>query len=157
MTLKEILKITHGKIISGEKTNKELGKICIDSRKIEKNDIFVAIKGNKTDGNLYINEVLNKASLIITEKKIKTNSKTPILKVFNAKKGSILTKHFIDNYEKFKNSSTVITLVATTLVSASEVAVISITLSPLTLLAVSLPSESIVANSEPLFTSHKTV
>ena len=101
MTLKEILKITHGKIISGEKTNKELGKICIDSREIEKNDIFVAIKGNKTDGNLYINEVLNKASLIITEKKIKTNSKTPILKVFNAKNsiikiGKYKRKKYID-------------------------------------------------------------
>ena len=72
----------------------------------------------------------------------------PIVSTFNASSISWVNSGF---------ATIVITLVATTLVSASEVAVTSITLSPLTLLAVSLPSESIVANSEPLFTSHKTV
>jgi len=85
MTLKEILKTTHGKIISGEKTNKETGKICIDSRIIEPNDIFIAFKGNKTDGTKYIKDVINKASVIITEKKIKIDNKTPIIKVRNVK------------------------------------------------------------------------
>ena len=68
MTLKEILKITHGKIISGESVDKETGKICIDSRLIEKNDIFIALKGNRTDGNKYIDDVIDKASIIITNK-----------------------------------------------------------------------------------------
>ena len=83
MTLKEILKITHGKIISGENINKETGKICIDSRIIEKNDIFITLKGNKTDGFKYIDEVIDKASLIITDKRIKRKNKTPIIRVKN--------------------------------------------------------------------------
>lgn len=83
MTLKEILKITHGKIISGESVDKETGKICIDSRLIEKNDIFIALKGNRTDGNKYIDDVIDKASIIITNKNEKRNHKTPIIKVKN--------------------------------------------------------------------------
>lgn len=83
MTLKEILKITHGKIISGENINKETGKICIDSRIIEKNDIFITLKGNKTNGSKYIDEVIDKASLIITDKRIRRKNKTPIIRVKN--------------------------------------------------------------------------
>ena len=86
MTLKEILKITKGKIISGEKKDKETGKICIDSRIIEKNDIFITLKGNKTDGSKYIDEVIDKASLIITDKKIRKKNKTPIIRVKNTLK-----------------------------------------------------------------------
>lgn len=98
MTLKEIIKTTHGKIISGEKINKETGKICIDSRTIEPNDIFIALKGNKTDGTKYIKDVINKASVIITEKKIKLENKTPIIKVRNA----ILALQKIGIYNRIK-------------------------------------------------------
>ena len=47
--------------------------------------LFIALKGNKTDGTKYIKDVINKASVIITEKKIKLENKTPIIKVRNAK------------------------------------------------------------------------
>lgn len=86
MNLNEILKITKGKIISGEHINKEVGKICIDSRNIEKNDIFIALKGNKTNGLNFIDEIIDKASIIITNKKIKRKNKTPIIKVKNTVK-----------------------------------------------------------------------
>jgi len=99
MTLKEILKITKGKIISGNKKNKETGKICIDSRTIEKNDIFITLKGNKTNGYNYIKDVTEIASVIITNKKIKTKSKTPIIKVKNTKKA--LQKIGIYNRKKY--------------------------------------------------------
>lgn len=89
MTLKEILKITKGKIISGKKENIEVGKICIDSRVIEKNDIFITLQGKNTNGYKYIEEVIDKASLIITNKKIKLKNKTPIIRVRNTKKALI--------------------------------------------------------------------
>ncbi len=45
--------------------------ISFDSSKIRKNDIFFAIKGNKFDGNNYINIAIKKgAKVIVTEKKI---------------------------------------------------------------------------------------
>ena len=99
MTLKEILKITKGRIISGKKNNIEVGKICIDSRNIEKGDIFVALQGKKTNGNKYIENVINTSSLIITEKKIKLKNKTPIIKVKNAKKA--IKKIGIYNRKKY--------------------------------------------------------
>ena len=99
MTINEILKATHGKIISGDKKDIEAGKICIDSRKIEPNDIFIALKGNKTNGSKYINEAIKKASVIITEKRIKTKSATPIIKVKNSKKS--LQKIGIYNRNKY--------------------------------------------------------
>lgn len=89
MNLREVIKVTHGLIISGERKNKEVGKICIDSRKIEKGDIFVAIRGKNTNGNKYIEDVIEKASLVITDGFAISKSTTPILKVFNAKKAII--------------------------------------------------------------------
>lgn len=101
MTLHELLKITKGKIVSGEKKNKEIGKICIDSRIIEKNDTFITIKGNKIDSYIYIKDIINVASAVITNKKIKLKNKTPIIKVKNTKKaitqiGKYNRKKYID-------------------------------------------------------------
>lgn len=101
MNLREVIKVTHGIIISGERKNREVGKICIDSRNIEKGDIFVAMRGQNTNGNKYIENVIEKASLIITDKFVISKSKTPILKVFNVKKaitniGKYNRKKYID-------------------------------------------------------------
>ena len=67
MRLGNLLKST------GKKHNKISVKgISFDSRKVKKNDIFFAIKGNKTSGTKFINEALLKgASAIVSSKKIK--------------------------------------------------------------------------------------
>ena len=45
--------------------------ISSDSSKVKKNDIFFAIKGNKIDGNNFIDEAIKKgARIIVSEKKI---------------------------------------------------------------------------------------
>ena len=45
--------------------------ITFDSNKVKKNSIFFAIKGNKFDGNDFINQAIeNGAKIIISEKKI---------------------------------------------------------------------------------------
>ena len=45
--------------------------ISFDSSRIKKNDIFFAIKGNKFDGNNYIETAIKKgAKVIVSEKKI---------------------------------------------------------------------------------------
>ena len=74
MNINELIKSTKG-ILNGKiNLNKKIGKIKIDSRKIEPGDIFIAIKGENHDGNNYINEAINKeALLIISEKKLNTN------------------------------------------------------------------------------------
>ena len=53
--------------------------ISFDSSKVKKNNIFFAIKGNKFDGNNYIDKAIkNGAKIIITEKKI-NNDKQNII------------------------------------------------------------------------------
>ena len=55
---------------------KILNKISIDSNKINKNDLFIAIEGERTDGHLYINDAIaNGASTIVVNKKTMVNTK----------------------------------------------------------------------------------
>ena len=62
--------------------------ISFDSRKIKKQDIFFAVKGNKTSGVKFINDALSKgASAIVSSKKIKyTNPQTPLILVEDVRK-----------------------------------------------------------------------
>ena len=49
---------------------------AFNSREVKKNYIFFAIKGNKFDGNNFINDAINRgARIIISEKKLKINKK----------------------------------------------------------------------------------
>ena len=64
--------------------NKKINKIEFDSRNIQKNDIFIAIKGNNFDGNDFLAEAIKKGSIYcITDKNI--NNKKCI-KVLDIKK-----------------------------------------------------------------------
>jgi len=59
--------------------------ISFDSRKVKKNYIFFAIKGNKTTGLKFINEAISRgASVIVSNKKIK--NKIPLLLVKDVRK-----------------------------------------------------------------------
>jgi UDP-N-acetylmuramoyl-L-alanyl-D-glutamate--2,6-diaminopimelate ligase len=60
--LKELLEILPSKEISGE-TDFDLKKIEYDSRKINEDDLFVAIPGFKEDGRKYIDSALKKGAL----------------------------------------------------------------------------------------------
>ena len=58
-------------ILRSEVTNSSsIDGISIDSRTINKNELFIAIKGDSHDGHLFINDAIkNGASLIISENK----------------------------------------------------------------------------------------
>lgn len=73
MNLDNILKnITYKKVINRQ--NFEINKVCIDTRKIKPNDLFVGIKGKKYDGNKLFKEALIKgASICILESIIETD------------------------------------------------------------------------------------
>ena len=52
--LKEILyKVKITKVIGS--TTIGVSKLCIDSRQIKPNDLFIAIKGNSINGHIFIN------------------------------------------------------------------------------------------------------
>ena len=55
--LKEILyKVKITKVIGS--TSIGVSKLCIDSRQIKPNDLFIAIKGNSIDGHNFINKAI---------------------------------------------------------------------------------------------------
>ena len=69
--------------------NIQIKNIVIDSKKIKKGDLFIAIKGKKFDGHKFIDEaVKNGASAVISEKK-KVVSNYPIIFVNDTKKSLI--------------------------------------------------------------------
>lgn len=55
LTIKEILKITQGKLLCGDE-NKEIKTYSKDTRTIQKGDCYVGIKGETFDGNHYYEE-----------------------------------------------------------------------------------------------------
>jgi len=65
--VQELIKATRGKLISGN-VNLGIKGISIDSRTIRRQELFIAIKGNKYDGHSFIEEAISKgASCIIRE------------------------------------------------------------------------------------------
>ena len=69
--------------------NLKIKNIVIDSKKIKKGDLFIAIKGKKFDGHKFIDEALkNGASAVISEKK-KVISNFPIITVEDTKESLI--------------------------------------------------------------------
>lgn len=84
-------------------TNVEIGKIEYDSKKIEKNDVFVAIKGYAQDGNAYITEAINKGAIcIIVENDVDTNlyekKDVTVIKVDNSRIAlAVVSSTYYDN------------------------------------------------------------
>lgn len=86
MKLQEVFKNTGIKIES----DTEIKGIEINSKKIKEGYIFFAIKGEKTDGNMFIEEAIkNGASVIVTENDISLD-KVKVIKVNDIK--SVLAK-----------------------------------------------------------------
>ena len=82
--IKEIKQALNIKVEEGDE-NQIIRNISIDSRKINKDDIFVALKGEKFDAHNFLKEVSNKgASYAIVEKensKLKIKHKVKLLEV----------------------------------------------------------------------------
>ncbi len=79
MDLNKITKIVNGKYLNKFKNNK-INRIITDTRKIKKNDLFVALKGKNYNGHDYINDI-KKASGIIVDEDINIETNIPVIKV----------------------------------------------------------------------------
>ena len=62
--LSDILKDIDNISIHVEK-HKEINFICFDSRKVNKGDLFIAVKGTVSDGHLFINQTIEKGACAI--------------------------------------------------------------------------------------------
>ena len=82
ITISEILTATGGKLLSGN-TDQIIGSVSVDSREIGENCLFIPIKGEKFDGNNFIQKAFENgaaASLISSYYKLETIS-GPVIEV----------------------------------------------------------------------------
>lgn len=92
LTIKEIMEVTKGELIQGN-TNLICKNFSKDTRTIQKGDTYIAIKGEKFDGNLFWKQALEKGAdcVIVSdiqyeEKELEPFKDRTILKVKNTLK-----------------------------------------------------------------------
>ncbi|MDZ7756983.1 UDP-N-acetylmuramoyl-L-alanyl-D-glutamate--2,6-diaminopimelate ligase [Rhodohalobacter sp.] len=85
MTFNELIAFSKPITVQGG-TPERLGKLCLDSRKVEENDIFIAIRGTQTDGHKFVVQAVESgASVIIVEEDIEPSKEVAVLKVENTR------------------------------------------------------------------------
>ena len=62
ITVKRAVEICEGELISGN-LEQELKSFCIDTRQLQKGDIYIGIKGETTDGNLFYEKALEAGAM----------------------------------------------------------------------------------------------
>lgn len=72
MELTQLLNSVHVIQVIGEVQRRDVSSIQYDSRKIQKNSVFVAIKGFKTDGHKFISDAINKGAVAVVVEDDKT-------------------------------------------------------------------------------------
>ena len=81
MKVKDILKITNGKLICGDE-NIEVNYFSRDTREIKEGDTYIALKGEKFDGNDFCKDAINNgAKVCIVSKNIDPIKGATIIKV----------------------------------------------------------------------------
>lgn len=100
--LKDILYGVALEAVTGS-TDIQISGITTDSRLVDSNTIFVAIRGTNTDGHNYIDQVIEKGVKVILCEEFNPNSSSEVcfLQVSNARKAlGILASNFYDNPSK---------------------------------------------------------
>ncbi|MCC5941767.1 MAG: UDP-N-acetylmuramoyl-L-alanyl-D-glutamate--2,6-diaminopimelate ligase [Balneolaceae bacterium] len=86
MTIHNIIEFCNPITVFGKKPA-IIGKLCQDSRDVQKGDLFIAVKGLKSDGHNFISEAVNRgASVVITEKKVDLPSTVCVIVVQSTRK-----------------------------------------------------------------------
>ena len=82
--------------------------ISFDSRRVKKGDLFVSIKGEKFDGNDYVNQATSKgAKVIVHSKKVKQNKKATFIKFKDTR--NILARLSTNYYKNKPNNIVAVT------------------------------------------------
>ncbi|MPL99316.1 UDP-N-acetylmuramoyl-tripeptide--D-alanyl-D-alanine ligase [bioreactor metagenome] len=97
LSLKELLEAVNGEVIFMGKT--EFNSICIDTRKIEKDNVYLAIKGENFNGNKFVLEAFKKGAsvAIIDEVLFDLNNRDnleTVIKVQDTEKALLQLAHY---------------------------------------------------------------
>ncbi len=83
MTLTQIARASGGKLY-GEDPGREAAGVVMDSRKVEKDYLFIACVGERVDGHSYIDEVFDKGAIGVICEKAPETPKGPYILVDNS-------------------------------------------------------------------------
>jgi len=104
--ISEIIKVTQAQLING-KSDLEFSNLSLDTRKIKKGEVFLAIRGSKFDGHDFLKEAEKKGAVgLIVEKIPKQSFRIPILKV----KDTVKALGDIARYQRNKFSLSLIAI-----------------------------------------------
>lgn len=110
MKLKEVLYKVAIEVVQGS-TDVEVNAIHFDSRKIEKDDVFVAIKGTVSDGHEFIDKAISLGASVIVCQELPANVLSEIVYVVVKDTNEALA-HLANNY--YDNPSSKLQLVGVT-------------------------------------------
>ena len=82
MKVEDIIKATNGKLLTGN-LEEQCENFCTDTRKIQKGDVYVGLKGEKFNGNEYYKDALEKGAKVAVISGIKISEED--LKQYNDK------------------------------------------------------------------------
>jgi len=101
LSIKKIREAVEGKIVQGNPEAK-IKNVCIDSRILKEEDLFIAIIGERFDGHSFIEEAVNKgAKAVIVDRSIKPYPNLSIIRVKDTTKALQDLAHF--NRMRYKN------------------------------------------------------
>ena len=101
LTAKDIVKATGGRLIQGSGSEKFFG-VSIDSRTVQRGNLFIAIKGDRFDGHDFIKQVARKkiAAMVISKENVNVPKKIPVIKVADTTKAlGLLARYHRDRFE----------------------------------------------------------
>lgn len=82
LTLKAIAKAVNGQLFCDEKLeNQEIQGVVMDNRLVEKDYLFVSIKGNRVDGHSFIEDSYERGALCVFSEKVLENNNKPYILV----------------------------------------------------------------------------
>lgn len=85
MTLSAIAKACNGQLVGEtDGAEKEAANVVLDSRLVNKDDLFIATIGERTDGHKYIDDVFEKGALTVVCEKAPADPKGPYILVKNS-------------------------------------------------------------------------
>ncbi len=101
-----IINSTKGEIVWDNKIP-PISSVCIDSRRIKENELFIALKGENFDGHNYVKEAFEKGASAAIVENIPNNisgfKEKLLIKVVSTKKGLIdLAKSWRDSFKNLK-------------------------------------------------------
>ena len=84
MTLTQIANACHGQLIGDPCSDREVTGVVLDSRKIEKDSLFIATVGERVDGHSFIDEVFEKGAMAVLCERAPVSCVGPYILVQNS-------------------------------------------------------------------------